>query len=246
MQVYPCETGRKMIRLPSLLTMSLVLGALVAPVQAQDKFTATVSFQKGVNGYENASDDSMRPGQIKLIDDRKQTLSTWHEGQIRQGKLKRAVVLEGLSNYRHVLRWNGLDKWILGNNVKVLSAKVDIFYTDEFWSFYDYEVALYRSLDGAKDGTEKRAASVAHIFGERRGPKVATPFRSLDHVRPSTGGHPGVGGRPREKQGSCVASAQEDRPARKEEHRGIRGFRFEHQRTDARAAQTHHHLRGKR
>ena len=158
--------------------MSLVLGALVMPVQGQDKFTATVSFQKGVNGYESACDDSMRLAKIKLVDDRKQTLSGWHEKQIRQGKLKRAVVLEGLSNYRHVLRWDALDKWIRGNDVKVLSAKVAIFYTDEFWSFYDYEIALYQSFDGTKDGTEKEAAAVAHIFGERRGRKAATPFRS--------------------------------------------------------------------
>jgi len=171
-------TGRRMSRLPSLLTACLVLGAFVASAQAQDRFTATVSFQKGVNGYEDARDDSMRPGKIKLGDDRKRTLSAWHEGQIRQGKLKRAVVLEQLSNYRHVLRWDGLDKWIRGNNVKILSAKVDIFYTDEFWSFYDYEVALYRSLDGTKDRTRKEAVAVTHIFGERRGRKAATPFRS--------------------------------------------------------------------
>lgn len=167
-----------MSRLPLLLATCLVLGALVAPVQAQDKFIATVSFQKGVNGYDGASDDSMRPGRIKLGDDRKRTLSAWHEGQIRQGKLKRAVVLEQLSNYRHVLRWDGLDKWIRGNSIKVLSAKVAIFYTDEFWSFYDYEVALYRSLDGTKDRTRKEPAAVAHIFGERRGREAATPFRS--------------------------------------------------------------------
>jgi len=128
-----------MIRLPSLFATCLVLAALVAPMQGQDKFIATVTFQKGVNGYRGASDDSMRPGKIKLVDDRKQALSDWHEKQITQGKLKRAVVLEQLSNYRHVLRWDRLDKWIRGNNVKVLSANVAIFYTDEFWSFYDYE-----------------------------------------------------------------------------------------------------------
>jgi hypothetical protein len=132
--------------------------------------TATITLQQGVNGYEGASDDSLRPGKMKLVDDRKQTLTQWHEGQIAQGKLKREEVLEGLSNYRHVLRWDDLGRWVRGQNVKVVSAKAEIFYTDEFWSFYDYHVVLYRSLDGTKDNTEKQPAGESHILGERRGP----------------------------------------------------------------------------
>ena len=115
----------------------LVLGFSPA-AQAQEKFTATVTFQEGVNGYADASDDSMRPGKMKLVDDKKRALGWWHEKQIKAGKAKRANVLEGLSNYRHVLRWDKLDRWTQGENPKVTSATVHIFYTDEFWSFYDY------------------------------------------------------------------------------------------------------------
>jgi len=158
---------------------ALALVAAGTPAAGQEKrFTATVTFQKGVNGYEDGSDDSRRPGTMKLVDDVKRELSAWHENQIKAGKMKREVVLGNLSNYRHVLRWDHLDRWIRGRNVKVVSAKVHIFYTDEFWSFYDYAMALHRSLDGTKDNTEKEPAATAHIFGERRGPKVATPFRS--------------------------------------------------------------------
>ena len=140
--------------------------------------TVTISFQKGVNGYEDASDDSQRAGRMKLGDDKKRKIDSWYEKQIQLGRMKRETVLENFSNYRHVLRWDNLDRWVRGENVKVVSAKVEIFYTDEFWSFYDYEVALYRSLDGTKDRTRKEAAAVAHIFGERRGREAATPFRS--------------------------------------------------------------------
>ncbi|HUV39949.1 MAG TPA: hypothetical protein VMY39_10065 [Planctomycetota bacterium] len=149
-----------------LLVMVLCPGALRA--EGADTFTATVTFQQDVNGYTDASDDSLRPGRLKLVDDVKRELSVWHEGQIKQGKLKRDAVLEGLSNYRHVLRWDHLDRWVRGEKPKVLSAKVEIYYTTEFWSFYDYEVALHRSLDGTKDNTEKEPAAVTHIMGERR------------------------------------------------------------------------------
>lgn len=167
-----------MTRAISVLLILAIGSAFPSAAEAQDKFTATVSFQKGVNGYERASDDSMRPGRIKLADDKKRKLGWWHEKQIKLGKMKRETVLEGLSNYRHVLRWDDLGRWIKGKNVTVRSATVHIFYTDEFWSFYDYEVALHRSLDGTKDNTQKEAAAVAHIFGERRGRGAATPFRS--------------------------------------------------------------------
>ncbi|KPJ51752.1 MAG: hypothetical protein AMS16_07460 [Planctomycetes bacterium DG_58] len=171
--------GSKALRVLMLSGFVLLLSGAYVPLVGQEKkFTATATFQKGVNGYSDASDDSRRPGKMKLVDDVKRKLSGWYEKQIQLGKMKREVVLENLSNYRHVLRWDHLDRWIKGENVKVLSAKVHIFYVDEFWSFYDYAVALHRSLDGTKDNTEKEPAATAHIFGERRGRGVATPFRS--------------------------------------------------------------------
>ena len=163
-----------------ILAAGLVAAFLAAGAAgAEEKtFTATVTLQKGLNGYEDAGDSSLRAGKMKFVDDQKREIDGWQEGQIKQGKAKREDVLESLGNYRHLFRFDGIDRFILGKNVKVLSAKFEIFYTDEFWSFYDYEMAIHRSLDGTKDNVEKDAAAVAHIFGERRGPKVATPFRS--------------------------------------------------------------------
>jgi len=154
--------------------------ATASPSASDSKgtFTCTVSFQKGIDGYQEASDTSRRPGAIKLIDDVKRKITAWHEKQIKLGKTTREKIEEAQSNYRHILRWGGLDRWVAGRNVRVKSAKVELFYTDEFWSFYDYTVALHRSLDGTKDRVEARPAATAHILGERRGRGVATPFRS--------------------------------------------------------------------
>ncbi len=140
-------------------------------------FTATVIFQNGLNGYADASDSSLRPGTIKLVDDVKRPFSAWHESQVRQGKAKREDILEAQGNYRHLLKWDHLDRVIHGRHVKVLSAKMEIFYVDEFWSFADYQLRLYRSLDGTKDNVEAGPAAASHILGSRRG-KEATPFGS--------------------------------------------------------------------
>jgi hypothetical protein len=146
-----------------------------------------VTFQKGLNGYEDASDSSLRPGKIKLIDDVKRPFTAWHESQVQQGAAKREDVLEGLGNYRHLLKWDNLHDVLHGRNRKVLSAKVEIFYVDEFWSFCDYQLRLFRSLDGTKDNVEMNPVAASHILGSRRG-KEATPFRTWIefNLRPET------------------------------------------------------------
>ncbi len=169
----------KRMMLTSALVAALVVVAATASASAAEKtFTATVVLQKGLNGYEDAGDSGPRAGHMKLGNDQKREIDWWHEDQIKQGLQKREDLLEEYGNYRHLFRFPGIDRFILGKNAKVVSAKFEIYYTDEFWSFYDYEMAIHRSLDGTKDNVEKDAAAVAHIFGERRGPKVATPFRS--------------------------------------------------------------------
>jgi len=155
---------------------ALVLASSGAPAE-EKAFTATVTFQNGLNGYEDASDSSLRPGKIKLVDDVKRPLTAWHESQIRQGKAKRENILEGLGNYRHLLKWGNLDRVIQGRNVKVLSAKVEIFYLDEFWSFCDYQLRLYRSLDGTKENVEREPIAANRILGSRLD-KGATGFRT--------------------------------------------------------------------
>ncbi|MCY3022825.1 MAG: DUF6067 family protein [Planctomycetota bacterium] len=141
-------------------------------------FTATVTLQQGVNGYDGGGDDSLRPGQIKLADDVKREVSQWEEGQIREGKMKREVLLEHLSNYRHVLRWSGLEKIIQGKSVRIVSAKVQLYYCDEFWSYYNYTVTLHRALAEGKDDIEKEPAGTAHVFGDRCSNDVKTQINS--------------------------------------------------------------------
>ena len=87
----------------ALATVTLLLivgrGALLA---GERTFSATVSFQDGVNNYEGGWDDSLRPGKLKLVSDVKRELDWWHKAQIEKGKLNRQTVLEGLSS-RHPL-----------------------------------------------------------------------------------------------------------------------------------------------
>ncbi len=170
----------KSTMLASVLAAALAAVVATASASAAEKtFTATVVLQKGLDGYEDASDSSRLDGRMKLIDDVKHEIEpgSWDESQIKQGKANREEILVSYSHYRHLLRFPGLDRFILGKNAKVLSAKLELFYTDEFWSFYDYEMAIHRSLDGTKDNIEKAPAAVGHVFGERRG-KGATSFRS--------------------------------------------------------------------
>jgi hypothetical protein len=159
---------------------ALAVIACVTPgVSAAERaFACALSFQNGVDGYQDAGDTSRRPGTIKLVADVKRQITPWHEQQIKLGKTTREKVEEAHSNYRHVLRWDRLDHRVRGRDVRVTSATVELFYTDEFWSFYDYTVTLHRSLDATKDNIEARPAAAAHILGERRGRGVATPFRS--------------------------------------------------------------------
>jgi hypothetical protein len=167
---------RHMNRTTAVITMVVFFGALATSGVFAE--TVTITLQQGVNEYEGGSDDNLQGGRMKLLDDEKRPFTQWHESQIRQGKAKREDILASLANYRHGLRWDNLDRWVIGENPKVKSAKVEIFYTDEFWSFYDYHVVLYRSLDGTKDNTENEPAAEAHILGQRRGQKIMTPFRS--------------------------------------------------------------------
>lgn len=141
-------------------------------------FKAAVVLQQGVNGYDGGWDDSLRPGSLKLTDDVKSGVSPWEEGQIKQSKLKRENVQEGHSNYRHVLKWMSLEKMILGKNARIISAQVDLYYSDEFWSYYDYTVALHRALGEGKDNVEKEHAGLAHTFGDRCPAGVKTPINS--------------------------------------------------------------------
>ncbi|MGB2821356.1 MAG: glycoside hydrolase domain-containing protein [Phycisphaerae bacterium] len=163
----------------ALATVTLLLivgrGVLLA---GERTFSATVSFQDGVNNYEGGWDDSLRPGKLKLVGDVKKELDWWHKAQIEKGKLNRQTVLEGLSNYRHVIRWGRLDRWIKGGNVRVKSATVHLFYCDEFWSYYRYTVALHRALDGTKDRIDTAPAGVANIHGDRCAKDVKTPINS--------------------------------------------------------------------
>ena len=145
---------------------------------AETTFSATVTFQQGVHGYEGGSDDTRREGKLKLVRDVKRELSAWHRSQIRQGKLDEAKVLEELSNYRHVIRWDALGTWIRGGNVRVTSAKVHLYYCDEFWSYFKYTLALHRSLRGTKDAVEDRPAGTACVYGDRCAKDVKTPLGS--------------------------------------------------------------------
>jgi len=155
----------------------LASGAARAP-GGERTFTATAIFQQGVNGYEGGSDDSLRPGRIKLADDAKRAISQWEEEQIKQGRAKREDLLEQLSNYRHVLRWSGLEKMIRGKSIKIVSAKVHLYYCDEFWSYYDYTATLHRALADGKDRIEAEPAATAHILGDRCANDVKTPINS--------------------------------------------------------------------
>ncbi|MGD0094472.1 MAG: hypothetical protein ABSE73_31575 [Planctomycetota bacterium] len=156
----------------------LLLGCASRALGGEPRFTATVTLQQGCNGYEGGWDDSRRPGCLKLADDVKHEISQWEEEQIRQGKLKREDLLEQKSNYRHVLRWSGLEKAILGKSIKIVSAQVQLHYCDEFWSYYDYTVTLHRAVAEGKDQIEDEPAGTAHIFGDRCANEVKTPLNS--------------------------------------------------------------------
>ena len=168
-----------MMRGVPLAAVAAVLCAFVGTLPAAEgTFSATVTFQNGIGGYDGGSDDSLRVGKLKLVSDVKRPFSAWHKKQVELGKLNEAKVLEELSNYRHVLRWDGLERWIRGGNVRITSATVHLYYCDEFWSFFKYTLALHRGLDGTKDSTEEAPAGIAHVYGDRCAKDVKTPIRS--------------------------------------------------------------------
>jgi len=176
--------GSRIVRTHPPLTAALTAGLLgafaaSAPLTAaEETFSATVAFQTGIGGYDGGRDDTRRVGRLKLVSDVKRPFSEWHRRQIREGKLNEAKVLEELSNYRHVLRWDGLQRRIRGGSVKVTSAKVHVYYCDEFWSYYKYTLALHRGLDGTKDAIEAAPAGIACVFGDRCAKDVKTPLNS--------------------------------------------------------------------
>ncbi len=159
------------IGLAVLLYMDLTNAALAK------EFKATLLFQEGINAYQGGSND-VNNAVLKLNDDVKRQIDSWHENEIKAGRCNREALLAEYANYRHVFYWDNLDKWIRGKNIKVTSAKASFYYCDEFWSFCKYYLFLNASLDGGKDNVEKAPAGEAFIFGSRCAKDISTPIGS--------------------------------------------------------------------
>ncbi len=160
----------------AVILAAMFLGALNNPALAKE-FKAAILFQEGVNGYRGGSND-YNGAVLRLNDDVKRQIDWWHEGEIKAGRCNREQLLAQYSQYRHVFYWDNLDKWIRGKEIKVVSAKVSLYYCDEFWSSFKYFLLLQTSLDGGKDNVEKIPAGESFIIGSRCAKDIRTPIGS--------------------------------------------------------------------
>ncbi|MBN1672555.1 MAG: DUF4091 domain-containing protein [Kiritimatiellae bacterium] len=143
---------------------------------AKNTYMERLVLQAGTGGYEEGWDSNGRDDKMKLTSDQKQELTPYHERMIREGKTTLAKLHADWANYRHLIGWKDLDKWVKGANIQVRSVRVGLYYCDEFWSYYHYHLALHRSLDGTKDSIEPEPAATAVIVGSRN--TGGTPIKS--------------------------------------------------------------------
>jgi len=159
---------------PAIILAALLVAALAPAAPAADAPVkhgfVTVTLQDGIDGYAGATDDG-REGALKLMDD-----------------VKSADPKAPNPDYRHVIKFSGLEKALVGANIRVMSATLSLFYFDEFWSVNVYDVALQRSLDGTADRVPDEPEDIVRLLGDRfpDGQKTPRPSWVAWKLRPAT------------------------------------------------------------
>ncbi len=159
------------------VSLSALFSLLLNIPAGAEEFKTVLSFQEGINGYQGGSNE-VSGDKLLLAADVKHEIDAKEEAEIKAGKRSREELLARYGNYRHMFYWADLDKWSRGKDIKVTSAKVSVYYCDEWWSYCKYTLALHASLDGGKDNIEKAPAGETFIFGDRCAENIRTPIGS--------------------------------------------------------------------